>query len=184
MEIGVIATLFIAPYWFDFQLLLNTWLLHGMFVPFISKHSERSLARRRGDGGKGTGGGGKSGSGGSTGAGRPSPISSSGPSKSATSYGAEGRKVSTIPSGQLFAGRTEVFGNRFVILRQYLFIAYFSLSDSMEVVTQESQEEAWLGVDFHSYSGACPGEGWLALGPRLICTTQRLVTLLFSPLRV
>jgi hypothetical protein len=107
----------------DFQFLLNTRILHRMFVPFFSKRSERSLIRRKGGGGKGAGGG-KSGSGGSTGAGRSSPISSSGSSKSATSYGAGGGKVTTIPSGQLFAGRTsgggtrsEVFGNRFVVLR-------------------------------------------------------------------
>jgi hypothetical protein len=65
----------------------------------------------------------------------------------------------------------------------FIHCSLFSFSGSMEVVTQESQEEAWLGVDFHSYSGHWPGEAWLALGPPLICTTQRLVTLLFSPLR-
>lgn len=114
--------------WLDFQFVLNTRLLYRMFVPFFSKRSERSLVRRKGGGGKGAGGGGKSGSGGGTGAGRSSPISSSGSSKSATSYGAGGGKVTTIPSGQLFAGRTsgggtrsEVFGNRYVVLRQCLY---------------------------------------------------------------
>ena len=179
--------------WLDFQFVLNTRLLYRMFVPFFSKRSERSLVRRKGGGGKGAGGGGKSGSGGGTGAGRSSPISSSGSSKSATSYGAGGGKVTTIPSGQLFAGRTsgggtrsEVFGNRYVVLRQCLYsllILFFSFSGSMEVVTQELQEEVWLDVDFHSYSGPWPGEAWLALGPRLICTIQRSVILLFSPLR-
>ena len=66
-----------------------------------------------------------------------------------------------------------------------LFIAHFlfSFSGSMGVVTQESLEEAWLGVDFPSYSGPWLGEALLVLGQWHICTTQRLVTLLFSPLR-
>ncbi|KDR73593.1 hypothetical protein GALMADRAFT_280747 [Galerina marginata CBS 339.88] len=95
-----------------------------MFVPFISKRSDPKLYRRKGGGGKGGGssGGGKGGSSGGTGGGsgtaRSSPISSSGSSKSATSYGSGGGKATTIPSGQLFAGResgggtrSQVFGN-------------------------------------------------------------------------
>ncbi|KIM48790.1 hypothetical protein M413DRAFT_86133 [Hebeloma cylindrosporum] len=174
-----------------------------MFVPFFSK---RSLARRKGGGGGGRGGGGSSGgggggkgsggsgSGGGGAAGRSSPISSSGSSKSATSYGSGGGKASTIPSGQLFAGRTsgggtrsEVYGNRFVLLCQGALShcsLFFHFSGSMEVVTQESREGAWPGADFRSYSGPWPGEALLVLGQRHTCTTPRLVILLSSPLRV
>ena len=58
----------------------------------------------------------------------------------------------------------------------FIHCLFSSFSGSMEVVTQESQEEAWPGVDFHSYSGPWLGEAWLALEPRHTCTTQRSVT--------
>ncbi|KAJ7765329.1 hypothetical protein B0H16DRAFT_416941 [Mycena metata] len=107
-----------------------------MFVPFLTK--KKQLSRRRG-GGKSGGGGGESGGGGgesggggekgsgstgsgesgSTGAPRSSPVTTSGSSKQATSYGVGGGAVVTIPSGQLFTGRMEggatraqVFGTR------------------------------------------------------------------------
>lgn len=66
------------------------------------------------------------------------------------------------------------FANAFInFLFIYLFI--YPFPGSMEVVTQESQEEAYLGVDFHSYSGHWPGEAWPPSGPRHICIAQRLV---------
>jgi len=85
-----------------------------------------SGSRGGGRNGSGSGGTSGSGSGGSaSGAHRSSSISSSGSSKSATSYGGGGGKSMTIPSGQLFAGRTfgggtrsEVYGNRFVVNRK------------------------------------------------------------------
>ncbi|KAH9483897.1 hypothetical protein JR316_0003375 [Psilocybe cubensis] len=93
-----------------------------MLVPFLSKRSDQQLHRRKG-GGKsgGSGGGGRSGGSGSgRGSSRSSPINvGSGTTKPATSYGFGGGKATTIPSGQLFAGRSagggnrdQVFGNR------------------------------------------------------------------------
>lgn len=108
-----------------------------MFIPFFSKPSKRSLVRRKGGGGSKGGGGGKSGGGakpGSSSASRSSSISTSGSSKSATSYGAGGGKSFTIPSGQLFAGRTsgggtrlEIYGNRFVFSLMPLLISYLHI---------------------------------------------------------
>lgn len=106
-----------------------------MFVPFISKRSESTLFRRKGGGGGGKGGGGGGGKSSGSGSGgrgggtaRSSPISSGGSSKSATSYGNGGGRSSSIPSGQLFAGReagggtrNEVVGTRYVY-----FCFYFS----------------------------------------------------------
>ncbi|KDQ52173.1 hypothetical protein JAAARDRAFT_62106 [Jaapia argillacea MUCL 33604] len=100
-----------------------------MFVPFLSTprdRSKRSLYRRKGGGGKGGGssgkGGGSSGSG-SKGGGTSSVGLSGGKTangkSSATAYGSGGGKVTTIPSGQPFAGRTaggasrsQVYGTR------------------------------------------------------------------------
>ncbi|KAJ7672741.1 hypothetical protein B0H17DRAFT_947604 [Mycena rosella] len=83
-----------------------------MFVPFLTPKPK--LSKRRG-GGKSGGGGAKGGSegGGATGGTtKSSPVSTSGTSKSATSYGSGGGKVISIPSGQPFAGRTEGSGTR------------------------------------------------------------------------
>ncbi|KAJ7113892.1 hypothetical protein C8R44DRAFT_795929 [Mycena epipterygia] len=103
-----------------------------MFVPFVSDPRRSSLSRRKGGGksgsssaGKGSSSStGKSGSsttsntgktssstkGGSSAASSKGPsgiISSGGVSRSITRYGFGGGKIVTIPSGQLFAGRTE-----------------------------------------------------------------------------
>ncbi|EIN08255.1 hypothetical protein PUNSTDRAFT_68982 [Punctularia strigosozonata HHB-11173 SS5] len=102
-----------------------------MLVPFISDTDasrtarKRKLERRKGGGGKGGKGGGSStGKGGSSGSGSSGssgsrgtkssvPISGSvATRKSATSYGSGGGKAITIPSGQLFAGRTAGGGTR------------------------------------------------------------------------
>jgi hypothetical protein len=109
-----------------------------MFVPFFTKRSaDKKLFRRKGGGGKGggssgggkssEGGGGGSSSGGSSGTARSSSISSAGTSKAATSYGGGGGRAITIPSGQLFAGRSagggtrsEVTGTQYVIQRRSL----------------------------------------------------------------
>ncbi|KAK0475410.1 hypothetical protein IW261DRAFT_1422244 [Armillaria novae-zelandiae] len=85
-----------------------------MYVPFISQRA-RKVFRRKGGGKGGSSGGGKSsGSSGSTSSGstRSQSVSSSGSSKQATSYGNGGGLVSTIPSGQLFAGRQQGGGTR------------------------------------------------------------------------
>ncbi|TFK46473.1 hypothetical protein OE88DRAFT_893085 [Heliocybe sulcata] len=98
-----------------------------MYVPFIST-SKRNVYRRKGGGGGGKGGGGgggssggKSGSGGSSGdgsnSGRQSTIPLAGGaaasgSRSASTYGAGGGRSITIPSGQLFSGRTAGGGTR------------------------------------------------------------------------
>ncbi|EGO04088.1 hypothetical protein SERLA73DRAFT_175836 [Serpula lacrymans var. lacrymans S7.3] len=105
-----------------------------MYVPFITPKLQ-TLARRKGGGGGGRGGGGSSSSGGESGgtssgsgskgssggstggtAGRTSSVPLSGSSasgkSSATSYGAGGGKSITIPSGQLFSGRTAGGGTR------------------------------------------------------------------------
>jgi len=101
-----------------------------MFVPLISTAERRTLVRRKGGGAKGGGGAGKSGSGGTSkgsgsgsgsdgssgGISKTSSISSSGASKSVTSYGAGGGKVITIPSGELFSGRSEGGGTRNEVL--------------------------------------------------------------------
>ncbi|KAJ6585019.1 hypothetical protein B0H19DRAFT_860845, partial [Mycena capillaripes] len=86
-----------------------------MFVPFLSKRKQ--LSRRRGGGKSGgsKGGGeegGGAGGGGTGGTSRSTPISTSGSSKSATSYGSGGGPAITIPSGQLFSGRNEGGGTR------------------------------------------------------------------------
>lgn len=106
-----------------------------MFVPLISVPSKDRLKKlypRKGGGGGGGGKGssaGKSGkspsggsSSGSTGARRSTPVSSGGTSKSAVSYGPGSGKVTTIPAGQLFAGRssgggtrTQIYGNEYVL---------------------------------------------------------------------
>ncbi|THU97842.1 hypothetical protein K435DRAFT_662114 [Dendrothele bispora CBS 962.96] len=97
-----------------------------MFVPFISsKYStsrkRRYLERRKGGGGGGKGGGGGSSGGGrvggsgtsASGGGRTSSVSTGGgTSRSATSFGNGGGSVSNIPSGSLFAGRTQGGGTR------------------------------------------------------------------------
>ncbi|KAK7447381.1 hypothetical protein VKT23_014091 [Stygiomarasmius scandens] len=96
-----------------------------MFVPFISsKYStsrkRRDLERRKGGGGGGRGGGGSSGGGGRVGSGtsvgggggRSSSVSAGGSSRTATSSGNGGGPQSSIPSGSLFAGRTQGGGTR------------------------------------------------------------------------
>lgn len=101
-----------------------------MFVPFITPLSQR-LWRRKGGGAKGSGGGAKSGGGDEDGGGSgggSSSGSSSGKAKgtqssvpisgatngkrSAVSYGPGGGKVTTIPQGQPFAGRSSGGGTR------------------------------------------------------------------------
>ncbi|OBZ65512.1 hypothetical protein A0H81_14465 [Grifola frondosa] len=97
-----------------------------MHVPILSPLSQR-LYPRKGGGGKGSGGkgggssGGSEGSSGSSSGSRGSSVPISGATSgrtSATSYGSGGGKVTTIPSGQLFAGRqsggatrNQVYGN-------------------------------------------------------------------------
>jgi len=93
-------------------------------VPLFSPPTQKKkkLGRRKGGGGKGGGGfGGGKGGGSSSGGGTKGsvPISGSSGKSSATSYGGGGGKVTTIPSGSLFSGRTqgggtrqEVFGNQ------------------------------------------------------------------------
>ncbi|KAI0692893.1 hypothetical protein BC835DRAFT_1306962 [Cytidiella melzeri] len=90
-----------------------------MYVPFVTANVER-LYKRKGGGGKGKGGGASSSSGGSSEGGSSSgskvssPVTGStgGRHTTATTYGSGGGKSSTIPSGQLFAGRTEGGGTR------------------------------------------------------------------------
>ncbi|KAJ7044162.1 hypothetical protein C8F04DRAFT_691203 [Mycena alexandri] len=83
-----------------------------MFVPFITR--KKQLSRRRGGGKSGgaKGGGEEGGGGGTAGTSKSSPVSTSGSSKSATSYGNGGGKVVSIPAGQLFSGRMEGSGTR------------------------------------------------------------------------
>ncbi|KAJ7583860.1 hypothetical protein C8J56DRAFT_748768, partial [Mycena floridula] len=91
-----------------------------MFVPFLTKRVESKLSRRKGGGGGGGGGGhgssaahaegGESSSG--PGAGRGSSIGTSAGGKSATPFSNGGGKVTTIPSGSLFAGREAGGGTR------------------------------------------------------------------------
>ncbi|KAF8197478.1 hypothetical protein BJ912DRAFT_1055883 [Pholiota molesta] len=92
-----------------------------MFVPFFTKRSATiscSEEKEVGQGrwvkwrGKSSEGGGGSSSGGSSGTARSSSISSAGTSKAATSYGGGGGRAITIPSGQLFAGRSAGGGTR------------------------------------------------------------------------
>lgn len=104
-----------------------------MFVPFITSRNSQPLYRRKGGGGKGGSKGGSSGSdsggssgssgskGGSSGttssAGKGSvnkPVSGStgGTSRTSSAYGSGGGSPVTIPSGQLFAGRTSGGGTR------------------------------------------------------------------------
>ncbi|KAJ7459888.1 hypothetical protein FB451DRAFT_1341685 [Mycena latifolia] len=89
-----------------------------MFVPFLTPKKELSKRRGGGKTGGGAKGGGAGGEGGSGGTSRSSPVSTSGSSnsdtlsRSATSYGNGGGKAITIPSGQLFAGRSEGGGTR------------------------------------------------------------------------
>ncbi|KAI3606349.1 hypothetical protein WG66_009621 [Moniliophthora roreri] len=94
-----------------------------MYFPLITYRSRLAKKQRiypraggggggRGGGGRGgRGGGGGGGSGGSAG-GRSSAISVGGTSRSATPYGGGGGPVSTIPPGQLFAGREQGGGTR------------------------------------------------------------------------
>lgn len=99
-----------------------------MFVPFITPVSQR-LWRRKGGGAKGGGGGAKGGGGdGDSGGSSGGSSSSSGKAKgtqssvpisgatngkrSAVSYGPGGGKVTTIPQGQPFAGRSSGGGTR------------------------------------------------------------------------
>lgn len=98
-----------------------------MRIPFISP-STKQLSRRKGGGGGGHGGG-HSGGGHSGGAGESSgghassntghgvvgaPVSGSvgGKSRTSSAYGSGGGRVETIPSGQLFSGRTAGGGSR------------------------------------------------------------------------
>ncbi|KAJ7583873.1 hypothetical protein C8J56DRAFT_952087 [Mycena floridula] len=88
-----------------------------MFVPFLTKRQETKLYRRKGGGGGGKGGGGgakggSSGGGSGAGAGRGSSVGTSTGSKSATPFSSGGGKVTTIPSGSLFAGRQAGGGTR------------------------------------------------------------------------
>ncbi|KAI9571609.1 hypothetical protein HD554DRAFT_2072225 [Boletus coccyginus] len=108
-----------------------------MFVPFVTSHPEsKHLERRKGGGGGGktSGGGGsssKSGGGSTSSSGKTSsgttgktstvPLSTSTASGkgSATAYGSGGGSATTIPAGQIFAGRSagggtrsQVFGTR------------------------------------------------------------------------
>ncbi|KAK0217820.1 hypothetical protein IW262DRAFT_1560153 [Armillaria fumosa] len=102
-----------------------------MYVPLIStpRSEPRKLYRRKGGGGgggKGGGGGGKSGGGSKSGGGgksgggsksggsgpssspqRVQPINTGGSSKKSSSYGGGEGSSSTIPSGQIFAGRPQ-----------------------------------------------------------------------------
>jgi len=82
-----------------------------MFVPFLTP--KKQLSRRRGGGKGAKGGGSESGGGtGSVGTTKTTPITTSGTSKTASSYGSGGGKAISIPSGQLFAGRSEGSGTR------------------------------------------------------------------------
>ncbi|KAJ4463581.1 hypothetical protein C8J55DRAFT_539019 [Lentinula edodes] len=88
-----------------------------MRFPFITRRAEESQDshrryRRKGGGGKGSGKGASGGSTGSSSRGSSSSVTIAGSSRSATSYGSGGGKASTIPSGQIFAGRTEGGGTR------------------------------------------------------------------------
>ncbi|KAL5522928.1 hypothetical protein ACEPAF_1195 [Sanghuangporus sanghuang] len=97
-----------------------------MFIPFISKASSKRARyryRRKGGGGGGRGGGGSSsggsrgGSSGSSSSSGRSPVSigsgsTTGGRTSARPYGNGGGSVTTIPAGQLFAGRTQGGGTR------------------------------------------------------------------------
>ncbi|KAI5119151.1 hypothetical protein M0805_005230 [Coniferiporia weirii] len=93
-----------------------------MYIPFISSKRPKLFRRKGGGGGGGHGGSGGGTSGGSVGStgssgGTRSPVSIGSGSTtdgktSATSYGAGGGKVAAIPSGQLFAGRTQGGGTR------------------------------------------------------------------------
>ncbi|KAF8650225.1 hypothetical protein AX16_005340 [Volvariella volvacea WC 439] len=99
-----------------------------MFVPFIStrsptKKGSKRLERRRGGGGgggrgggggggRGGGGGGGRGGGGGGGRGGGGSIGSGGSSRPATPYSNGGGSVSTIPTGQPFAGRPIGGGTR------------------------------------------------------------------------
>ncbi|KAJ7761500.1 hypothetical protein DFH07DRAFT_815202 [Mycena maculata] len=90
-----------------------------MFVPFLTRRLEKRRGKSGGDGGEGGGGKGGTSEGGSDTTSRTDPITTSGTSKSATSYGSGGGKPVTIPAGQLFAGRSagggiraQVFGTR------------------------------------------------------------------------
>jgi len=105
-----------------------------MFVPFLSERTpaqpHKHIYPRKGGGGGKSGGGSKGGggsTGGSKGGGSSSPKPKSVPlggkapagKGTATAYGGGGGKVTTIPSGSIFAGRTagggsrnQVFGSR------------------------------------------------------------------------
>ncbi|KAJ3739506.1 hypothetical protein DFH05DRAFT_1537946 [Lentinula detonsa] len=98
-----------------------------MLLPFISRRSSKRPNKRAGGGGGGRGGGSSgsssSGKGSSSSSGKGSSFSSSSSSgsssRSITPYGNGATKVITIPSGQLFSGRTaggatrsQVFGTR------------------------------------------------------------------------
>ncbi|KAF7314315.1 hypothetical protein MKEN_00904100 [Mycena kentingensis (nom. inval.)] len=88
-----------------------------MFIPFFTHRrskntNSKQLAKRRGGGRSGGGGGAVGGAGGGGGARSASSVSTGGTSKSASSYGTGGGRATTIPSGQLFAGRSEGGGTR------------------------------------------------------------------------
>ncbi|KAJ3989646.1 hypothetical protein F5890DRAFT_1400640 [Lentinula detonsa] len=98
-----------------------------MLLPFISRRSSKRPNKRAGGGGGGRGGGSSgsssSGKGSSSSSGKGSSFSSSSSSgsssRSITPYGNGATKVITIPSGQLFSGRSaggatrsQVFGTR------------------------------------------------------------------------
>ncbi|KAH7099641.1 hypothetical protein BKA62DRAFT_709009 [Auriculariales sp. MPI-PUGE-AT-0066] len=95
-----------------------------VYVPFVS-----SLGKRKG-GGKGGGkASGSSSSGGTSGSsssgGTKGSISSGGTSKTTTTYGGGTSKVSTIPSGQLFAGRQTGGGTRTALYGSGYPIGYY-----------------------------------------------------------
>ena len=119
--------------------LARTYLQTTMFIPILTNLFKRipystiyvrksGLSARKGGGGGGRGSSGShggstghkpsSGSGGSGSSGKSSgstksiPITTSGKSHTATTYGSGGGKISTIPSGSPFEGRSEGGGTR------------------------------------------------------------------------
>ncbi|KAK0238994.1 hypothetical protein EDD85DRAFT_951206 [Armillaria nabsnona] len=77
-----------------------------------SKSGSGTGSSTSGSGGKGSSGGSSSGSSGSSSSGKASSVSAEGTSKAASSYSKGGGSTSTIPSGQLFAGRSIGGGTR------------------------------------------------------------------------
>ncbi|KAG1840490.1 hypothetical protein DFJ58DRAFT_91768 [Suillus subalutaceus] len=101
-----------------------------MRIPLITSARYQDLGRRKGGGGGGKGGSSSGGKGGGTGGssgsgGKTSKVPITGSSASgkstAIAYGYGGGKPQTIPTGQLFGGRTaggatraQIYGTRFV----------------------------------------------------------------------